>query len=217
MLYAQTVRGLSPTLAALLLAPMAIISGGLAPVVGKVIDRVNPKWVAAGGLSCLAIGLFWAGSILSADLPLWILLFPVAVLGLANAGIWAPLSTSATRNLPPQQAGAGSGVYNTPRLVGAVLGSAAIAALMEARLAVELPAAPGGATGETSAFAGELPDALKQGFSAAMGQSLLLPAAAAVIGVLVVLFMAKPQPHSWGVAAAEPAAAQGARPIPVAE
>ncbi len=225
MLYAQTVRGLTPTLAALLLAPMAIISGGLAPVVGKIIDRVNPKWIAAGGLSCLAIGLFWAGGILSADLPLWILLFPVAVLGLANAGIWAPLSTSATRNLPPQQAGAGSGVYNTTRQVGAVLGSAAIAALMEARLAVELPAVPGGASGETAAFAGELPDALKQGFSAAMGQSLMLPAAAAVLGVLVVLFMAKPQPHSWGAASAHPATAaadtateaQGTRPVPVAE
>jgi hypothetical protein len=55
-----------------------------------------------------------------------------------------------------------------------------------------------------------------------MGQSLMLPAAAAVIGVLVVLFMVKPQPHSWGAAPAQsPAAAAGApegsRAVPVAE
>ena len=42
MLYAQTVRGLSPTRAALLLAPLAVISGALAPVVGRLVDRVAP-------------------------------------------------------------------------------------------------------------------------------------------------------------------------------
>ena len=40
-------------------------------------------------------------------------------------------------------AGAGSGVYNTTRQIGAVLGSAAIAVLIQARLTAELPAAPG--------------------------------------------------------------------------
>ena len=58
---------------------------------------------------------------------IWLFLLPSAVLGFANAGIWAPLSSTVTRNLPPRQAGAGSGVYNTTRQIGAVLGSAAIA------------------------------------------------------------------------------------------
>ena len=78
------------------------------------------------------------------DTPIWLFLLPSAVLGFANAGIWAPLSSTVTRNLPPRQAGAGSGVYNTTRQIGAVLGSAAIAVLIQARLAAELPAAPGG-------------------------------------------------------------------------
>ncbi len=87
----------------------------------------------------------------------WLFLLPSAVLGFANAGIWAPLSSTATRNLPPRQAGAGSGVYNTTRQIGAVLGSAAIAVLIQARLAAELPAAPGG-SGEAGpmSFAGAL-------------------------------------------------------------
>jgi EmrB/QacA subfamily drug resistance transporter len=202
MLYAQTVRGLTPTLAALLLAPMAVIAGVLAPAVGKLTDRVNPKWVAALGLGFLAGGLFWAGAILSADLPLWILLFPISLLGFANAGIWAPLSTSATRNLPRELAGAGSGVYNTTRQVGAVLGAAAIGALMQARLVAELPTGAGGGGGAGAFSGGELPEGLKQGFSVAMGQSLFLPAAVAVVGMIVVLFFAKPQPHSWGSATA---------------
>ena len=71
------------------------------------------------------------------DSPIWQLLLPMALLGIGNAFMWAPLATTATRNLPMHQAGAGAGVYNTTRQVGAVLGSAAIAALMESRLAAQ--------------------------------------------------------------------------------
>ncbi len=110
-------------------------------MVGKIIDRVNPKYIAAAGLVLMAVALFWNSALMHPDTPIWLFLLPSAVLGLANAGIWAPLSTTATRNLPPRQAGAGSGVYNTTRQIGAVLGSAAIAVLIQARLAAELPGA----------------------------------------------------------------------------
>ena len=46
MFYAQAVCGLSPTRSALLTAPMAITSGALAPIAGRLVDRVAP---AAGG------------------------------------------------------------------------------------------------------------------------------------------------------------------------
>jgi len=42
MIWAQRVRDYSPTRAALLLVPMAVISGCLAPWVGKLTDRVHP-------------------------------------------------------------------------------------------------------------------------------------------------------------------------------
>ena len=69
--------------------------------------------------------------------------------------MWAPLSTTATRNLALQNAGAGAGVYNTTRQVGAVLGSASIAVLMQSRLAATLPSGAGG--GCPSAGTGPLP------------------------------------------------------------
>ncbi|MET3920386.1 DHA2 family efflux MFS transporter permease subunit [Arthrobacter sp. UYEF20] len=198
--YYQIVRGLTPTQSALMMVPMALISGGLAPVVGKIIDRVNPKYITASGLLLMSVALFWNAFLMHPDTPIWLFLLPSAVLGFANAGIWAPLSTTATRNLPPRQAGAGAGVYNTTRQIGAVLGSAAIAVLIQARLAAELPAAPGG-SGEASpmSFGGTLPAALHEGFSTAMGQSILLPAAVILLGAAVALFFAKPQPtHGWG-------------------
>ncbi|MFB9652264.1 DHA2 family efflux MFS transporter permease subunit [Pseudarthrobacter oxydans] len=199
--YYQLVRGLTPTQSALMMVPMALISGGLAPVVGKVIDRVNPKFITAAGLVLMAVALVWNSALMQPDTPILLFLLPSAVLGFANAGIWAPLSTTATRNLPPRQAGAGSGVYNTTRQIGAVLGSAAIAVLIQARLAAELPAGgPGGGAGEGMALSGGLPEALHSGFSTAMGQSILLPAGVILVGAAVALFFAKPQPvQGWGV------------------
>ncbi|GAA3597903.1 MFS transporter [Klugiella xanthotipulae] len=208
----QVVRGLTPTQSALMLIPTAVLSGALAPFVGKLIDRVNPRTIAVVGLLLLAGGLAWYSMLLSPDVEIWLLLFPSAVLGLANAGIWAPLSSTATHNLPPRQAGAGSGVYNTTRQIGAVLGSASIAALIQSRLAAELPAGTG-STSTDFTFSGALPEFLHEGFTAAMSQALLLPAAVAVLGAILVVFFEKPRAVTGWVqtqtatGAAEPAPA----------
>ncbi len=202
----QTVRGLTPTQSALMLVPMALLSGGLAPVVGRLVDRVNPRNVAIVGMLLLALALFWYSALLTPDVAIGWLLFPSAVMGVANAGIWAPLSTTVTRNLAPRDAGAGSGVYNTTRQVGAVLGSASIAVLMQARLAAELPKQPGAGTAPGSnGGLGVLPQFLHAGFTAAMSQSLLLPAAAAILGVIVVAFFAKPSTRTGWDHPVEPA------------
>lgn len=210
--YYQMVRGMTPTQSALMMVPMALISGGLAPVVGKIIDRVNPKYITSGGLVLMAVALVWNSVLMHPDTPILLFLLPSAVLGFANAGIWAPLSSTATRNLPPRQAGAGSGVYNTTRQIGAVLGSAAIAVLIQSRLAAELPAGPGG---ESMEFSGRLPEALHEGFSTAMGQAILLPAAVILVGAAVALFFAKPKAvNGWGAQHAPSAGAKAPEGAP---
>jgi EmrB/QacA subfamily drug resistance transporter len=188
ILYAQGVLGLSPTQSALLFVPMAVISGALAPYVGRLTDRAHPRWVAGFGLACFVVGLVWLAAVMRADTPIWELLLPIGLIGVANGFMWAPISTSATRNLPMEQAGAAAGVYNTTRQVGAVLGSAGIAVLMQSRIAAELP---GG--GQAESLAAALPPALRAGFSAAMGQALLLPAAVLVIGLVAALCFAMPR------------------------
>ncbi|GAA1441218.1 DHA2 family efflux MFS transporter permease subunit [Leifsonia poae] len=223
--YFQTVRGLTPTESALMLAPTAVFSGVLAPFVGKMIDRVNPRYFATTGLVLFAVALFWFSRLLTPDVSIWWLLAPSALLGIAMSGVWGPISTTATRNLPINQAGAGSGVFNTTRQVGAVLGSASIAALISGRLAVDLPKAPGGASGSAGSVVGgtELPEFLHAGFTQAMSESLLLPAAVAFLGAIIVAFWQKPKPPAWGPNAAKaqdaPAGAgapvAGSEPVPV--
>ena len=190
MLYAQSVLGLSPIRAALLLVPMAVISGVLAPFVGKLADTVHPRYVAGIGLLALPVSLAWLSRAMQPSAAIWTLLLPIALLGVANGFMWSPLSTTATRNLPMHQAGAGAGIYNTTRQVGAVLGSAAIAVLMQSRLSANLPGTAAGSSAETGAKV--LPPALHDGFSSAMSQSLLLPAAVAVLGLIAALCYERP-------------------------
>jgi EmrB/QacA subfamily drug resistance transporter len=206
MLYAQTVRGLSPTRAALLLAPLAVISGALAPVVGRLVDRVHPRYIAGIGLLCFPVALVWLSMVLTPQAAIWQLLLPVALLGVASGFMWAPISTTATRNLPMERAGAGSGVYNTTRQIGAVLGSAGIAVLMQSRLADNLPGMPTGGAG--SPAGGRLPAALRDGYATAMGQSLLLPAAVLVVGWVAVLLFARPSHQLAPAAPAVPGAGE---------
>ncbi|MFV8050273.1 DHA2 family efflux MFS transporter permease subunit [Mycobacterium sp. 48b] len=188
MFYAQTVCGLSPIRSALLTAPTAIASGALAPVVGRIVDRAHPTPVIGFGFSAMAIGLTWLAVEMTPTTPIWRLLLPQLVMGIGMAFIWSPLAATATRNLPPDLAGAGSGVYNATRQVGSVLGSAGIAAYMTSRIGAEMPGAASAAPRGEGAAA-ELPEFLHAPFAAAMSQSMLLPAFVALFGVVAALFL----------------------------
>ena len=120
--------------------------------------------------------------------PIWRLVLPLFVIGAGNAFIWSPLAATATRNLPSQLAGASSGVYNATRQVGAVLGSAGMAAFMTSRITAEMPRSGGQPNGPGSALL-RLPEFLREPFSAAMSQSVLLPAFIALFGVAAALIM----------------------------
>jgi EmrB/QacA subfamily drug resistance transporter len=195
MLYAQAVRGLSPTASALLLAPMAVFAGALAPVSGRLTDRVHPRGLTAFGITTTGVSLLWLSRLMTPGSSLWPILVAMGLMGIGSAFMWAPLGATATRNLPLASAGAGSGVYNTTRQVGAVLGSAAIAALLQARLAANLPGMP--TTGDAMPrLGGVLPPQVERGFAQAMADAMVLPAVVLLVGVLAVLFFERPSHHT---------------------
>ena len=204
MFYIQLARGLTPTQSALLLVPMALLTGILSPFAGRLLDRTDPRFLLIPGLLAVSGSLFWYSSLMNADTPIWMFLLPSALMGIGSAGMWGPLATTATRNLPVHQAGAGSGIYNTTRTIGSVIGSAAIAAVMQNRLEANLP----GASESSGGFGGgTLPPFVIDGFSAAMAQAILLPAGFLLIGLVAVCFLRRPKLASstaaWNAARAE--------------
>lgn len=205
-IYFQQVRGMSPTQAALMTAPLALFSGALSPVIGKRLGTSNPKWYAVSGFALLVVGFVVLRALMTADQPLALLLIPFAILGIGNSMIWGPLAVTATRNLPPRLAGAGSGVYNETRQVAGVLGSAGIATLMGGLIADQIaqtmqrmrPSGAGGsamnapAVGGEGMSGGQVPDFLREPIATAMNDSLMLALVLAVVGMVACLFFAKP-------------------------
>ncbi|BBZ51542.1 DHA2 family efflux MFS transporter permease subunit [Mycobacterium heidelbergense] len=196
--YAQAVCGLSPTRSALLIAPMAVANGVLAPFVGRIVDRHHPRPVLGFGFSVLAIALTWAAFEMSPGTPIWRLGLPFFAIGVGMAFVWSPLTATATRNLPPQRAGAGSAVYNSIRQLGAVLGSAGMAAFMTSRIGAEMPPQRPGAPTGGGAVTLRLPGFLRDPFAAAMSQSVLLPAFVALFGIIAALFLVGFAPSAPG-------------------
>jgi hypothetical protein len=119
------------------------------------------------------------------------LLLPFTGAGVGMAFLGAPLAATAIRNLPPDLAGAGAGVFTATRQVGSVLGSASMAGLMGWLLIRQLPPI---VTGEIVGVGGDgrevvpLPE-FREEFATAMSQSILLPAAGALLGVVAALFL----------------------------
>ncbi|MDO5501506.1 MAG: MFS transporter, partial [Propionibacteriaceae bacterium] len=178
MFYLQQVKGLSAISSGLMLLPMAVLAGLLAPLVGRLSDRFDPRIFTGIGFLSFAVALLWLWSILDADTSIPALLAPISLMGVANGTVWAPNSSTAMRQLDTRVSGAGSGVYNTTRQVGAVLGSAGIGAVMQTRLT---------ATGD---------------IATSVGDAMLLPAALLLLGGLATMFFrtgpraaAAPQPE----------------------
>ena len=117
--------------------------------------------------------------------------------GLAEQA-WKLASAVATPVLPdeyldmvaPLRAGAGSGVYNMARQVGAVIGSAMMAALISSRIAANM-----GETGNSftpGTIGSDLPLQAREPLAAAMSQAVLAPAIVIGVAIIVVQFYKRP-------------------------
>ena len=185
MMWAQQVRGLTPLAAALMNAPAAVVTLVVSNWTGRLVNQVHPRYLTVIG------ALVWSGSLLATahfldmTTPVWVPIATMTLTGAAGSLVFSPLSSSATANLPPMRAGAGSGVYNSTRQVGSVLGSALIATVMSALLLAHVGSEPG----QEEA----IPETAREGIAAAMSTTLLLPAASIFLVAVIACFLERPQ------------------------
>jgi EmrB/QacA subfamily drug resistance transporter len=199
IIYLQSVLHLSPLASGVVTAPMSLLSGIVAPVAGRQINRIGAKYIALTGFLALAAGLVLVIAPMRWHSSPWLLLPGLLVCGFGIGCVFSPLANLATSDVPLPRIGAASGIFNTSRQVGGVLGSAAVGVLLQARLAVSLRAEAGHG-GPGTVF--------QLGFTDAARATLLLPAAVLLIGALSCLPMirvTRPNaPRPVGEVAAEP-------------
>jgi EmrB/QacA subfamily drug resistance transporter len=156
-IYFQSVLGFSALKAGLAMAPASLVSLFVAPVAGRMTDKIGGKYILMSGLILFAVGMGWIALIAKPGLNWPAFLAPLIVAGLGLGCIFAPLVTTAMRNIPPQLAGAASGVLNTVRQVGLVIGTAAVGALLQNRLVSSM-------TSQASSRASALPPQVRGPF-----------------------------------------------------
>jgi EmrB/QacA subfamily drug resistance transporter len=133
-IYLQSVLGFSALKAGLTIAPASLMAMFVAPVAGRMTDKIGGKFILMSGLLLFGAGMAWIALIAKPGSSWLVFLAPLVVAGIGMGCIFAPMVTVAMRNIDPRMAGAASGVLNTVRQVGLVIGTAAVGALLQNRL-----------------------------------------------------------------------------------
>ncbi|GAA1348319.1 DHA2 family efflux MFS transporter permease subunit [Saccharothrix algeriensis] len=164
IIYIQTVLGLSPTMAGVLTAPMSLLSGVVSPFVGRASDRVDGRHLVVAGLALLAAGMAVIALQARPDTNPWALVPALLLSGLGIGLVFPPMSNLTMNGVAPRLAGAASGIFNTARQVGGVLGSAAIGVLLQARISTST-------AHEAAVAAEQLPEPYRAPFTAGIAEA----------------------------------------------
>jgi EmrB/QacA subfamily drug resistance transporter len=163
-IFFQSVLGFSALKAGLTMAPASLLSMFVAPAAGRLTDKIGGKYILMSGLTLFAGGMGWVALIAHPSSSWQSFLAPLIVAGIGMGCIFAPMITTAMRNIKPQVAGAASGVLNTVRQVGLVIGTAAVGALLQNQLVASI-------SGQAAARAAVLPPQVRGRFVAGIQKS----------------------------------------------
>jgi MFS family permease len=161
--------------------PMTLLIIFVAPIAGKLSDKIGSRWLMAGGLSLVGISLMLFSG-LDTTSGFWDLVPGLVVGGLGMASTMTPMTAAAMGSVPVAKAGVASGVLNTFRQVGGALGIAVMGAILTSR--------------ETSSIAsGHSVDvAFVDGFSSALHVAAIVAFVGAVTAAILIRKSHPPEP-----------------------
>ena len=116
-LYLQYIKGLSPAYAGLVLISQPVVMAIFSPVAGRLSDRVEPRWVASGGMALTAIGLGLL-HFLKAETPLEFIIAVLSLIGFGAALFSSPNTNAVMSSVDTRFYGVASATMATLRQVG---------------------------------------------------------------------------------------------------
>jgi MFS family permease len=134
-LFLQGALGFSPIRAGLTMTPMSIMIMISAPFAGRLTDRIGARWILVTGLTLMTTGVLFIVSRISLETD-WQLLLPALIVTGTGMGLtFAPMTTAVMAEVPPRIAGSASGILNTMRNIGQVMGIAVLGSVLSSRVA----------------------------------------------------------------------------------
>ena len=130
-IYLQGVLGYSPIKAGLTMAPMSLMMLIAAPIAGRLSDRLGTRWILFGGLLVMTAGLFYLAKLTNLDLTPVSLLPALIIGGIGMGFTFSPMTAATMHDVPPAISGSASGILNTMRNIGQVLGIAVLGSVLQ--------------------------------------------------------------------------------------
>ncbi len=128
-LYMQNVLGYSPVEAGASFLPMTLLIILIAPRAGALTDKVGSRWLVGGGMTLLAVMLFYYTQ-LGANESFWTILPGLLIGGVGMGMTMTPTTAAAMSAVAVDKAGVGSAVLNSARQVGGSLGIAVMGSIV---------------------------------------------------------------------------------------
>lgn len=124
--------GYSPFATGLRFLPWTATPLLVAPIAGRLADRIGARPLMATGLAMQAGGLAWVAIQITAGASYGELVLPLVIAGVGISMSIPTTPTAALGAVPPTEIGTASGVLNTLQRFGAVFGVAIVAAVFSA-------------------------------------------------------------------------------------
>lgn len=191
-LFFTNVLGIETLTTGLIMLPGGLLMGLLAPMVGKLYDKVGPRPLIVPGAIVLLAALLGYAVILDAQTPIWLLVVMHLVMSLGLAFIFTPAFTTALNPLPHHLHSHGSALLSTLQQLAGAMGTALIVGVVAASTSAKIAAGTDVVAATVEGF--------KPGF---------LVGAACSVGILVIGFLlgGKKKIQEPGTAVDAPAAA----------
>src|SRR6202021_890441 len=127
--YLQTLMGYPVVTAGLVMGPRGMGTMLCMFLVGRLIGRVDTRWLLTLGLGLTAGGMY-ASAGWTPDFSQWTIVSVGFVQGMGLGFLFVPLTTMAFSTLPAAMRGEGTGLYNLSRNIGSSVGISVVTALI---------------------------------------------------------------------------------------
>ncbi|MGE3840568.1 MAG: DHA2 family efflux MFS transporter permease subunit [Vicinamibacterales bacterium] len=125
----QTLLGYPSLQAGIAMAPRGLGALIMMPIVGAITGRVDPRKLVGCGLIIGATTLYWLGS-LNLQAGYWEIFWPQLIQGFGMSLLFVPLTTISMSQIPREQMGNATSIFNLMRNLGGSMGIAAAATLL---------------------------------------------------------------------------------------
>ncbi|MGE7696279.1 DHA2 family efflux MFS transporter permease subunit [Lysinibacillus sp. NPDC094177] len=130
--YVQSIRGIDPFKAGLMMLPGALLMGIMSPITGKLFDKFGPRVLAMIGLSITTLATFGLAELeIDSSYTYIVSMYTIRMFGLSM--VMMPIMTNGLNQIPQKMNPHGTAINNTVQQVAGAIGSAVMVTIMNNR------------------------------------------------------------------------------------